>query len=210
MNLSTYLLFVPIALISICSPGPATILAISNSMSYGVRRVHYSTIGNIVGQLLVASLAMMGIGALLHTSVVAFEIVKVAGAMYLMYLGIQQWRNKTPLVFEHQKNSITASNTKIAAKGLILALSNPKDIFFFTALLPQFIDANSNLVWQFTILVGSFMLFSYVSLMTWAFMAHRAKNWLSQHERTQWFHRITGGLFLILGVSMLRMKRSIN
>lgn len=209
MNLSTYLLFVPIALVSICSPGPATLLAISNSMNYGVRRVHYSTLGNIIGQLIVASLAMMGVGVLLHTSVFWFEMVKIAGALYLIYLGIKQWRSKGVLHAHVQKNSIASSSTTIGLKGLALALSNPKDIFFFTALLPQFIHTDSGLLMQFAILVGSFMLFSYISLMTWALMAHRAKNWLNQEVRMRWFNRVTGGVFFILGISMLRIKRNV-
>ena len=210
MDLTTYLLFVPVALISICSPGPATMLAISNSMNYGVRRVHYSSLGNIIGQFIVASLAMMGVGALLKTSELLFDIVKVVGAVYLIYLGVQQWRNKSKLNMNTEKSASVTSNSKIALKGLILALSNPKDIFFFTALLPQFINPDSGLWQQFAILIFSFLLFSYISLMTWASVAYKAKGWLTEESRMSWFNKLTGGVFFILGIGMLKMKRNLT
>lgn len=208
MDLTTYLIFVPIALLSICSPGPATMLAISNSLNYGFARVNYSTLGNVVGQFIVAGLAMLGVGAVLNRSEALFEWLKVAGALYLIYLGIKQWRSKGVQFAASKSEDARANNRSIGLKGLFLALSNPKDIFFFTALLPQFIHADAPVLPQFLTLVISFMVFSYASLMAWAFAAHTAKDWLGQQTRMQWFNRLVGSAFVALGVGILRIKRA--
>ena len=211
MTWHNYLIFLPIALLSICSPGPATLLAISNSMKYGVKRVNYSTLGNIAGQLIIATLSVCGASALLHTSEVLFNALKILGAIYLIYLGIKQWRSPAFALPIDADNSHAprTSNTSIAINGFTLALSNPKDIFFFSALLPQFINPQQPLLAQSTILIGSFLFFSYLSLMTWAYLAKRSQSWLSDNQRMAWFNKSVGLVFIALGLNLLRSKRSM-
>jgi homoserine/homoserine lactone efflux protein len=211
MSWNTYLIFAPIALLSICSPGPATLLAIANSLKYGVHRVNYSTFGNLIGQLIVATLSVLGASALLQTSEFLFNLFKISGAVYLIYLGIKQWRS--PALIPHaQSNKIcstctSTSNASILVKGLTLALSNPKDIFFFSALLPQFVNIKEPLFNQFFILIGSFLVFSYISLMTWAYLASRSRSWLNNQKYFLWLNKGIGLIFITLGLNLLHSKQ---
>ena len=95
MSLSAWIIFVAVALAAILSPGPAVFLAITNSVTYGWRRVTFSSLGNISGLLVISSVTMAGLGALLKTSALVFTVFKLVGAGYLIFLGIKQWRART-------------------------------------------------------------------------------------------------------------------
>ena len=97
MFFSTWFIYAAVAIAAIVCPGPAVFLAISNSVTFGWRRVAYSSLGNILGLLVVSSLAMAGLGALMKTSASVFMAVKLAGAGYLIHMGLKQWRSRGSL-----------------------------------------------------------------------------------------------------------------
>ena len=94
MELSTWLIFSSLAIVATVSPGPAVLLSLTNSLMYGFTKSVFSSLGNISGILIVSSAAAFGLGAVLQTSVLLFTVLKFAGAIYLIYLGIRQWRSK--------------------------------------------------------------------------------------------------------------------
>ena len=97
MHFSTWIIYAAVAMAAILCPGPAVFLAISNSVAFGWRRVSFSSLGNMLGLLVVSSLAMAGLGALMKTSAAVFTAVKLVGAGYLIYLGLRQWRSRGSL-----------------------------------------------------------------------------------------------------------------
>jgi len=208
MPFSTWIIYAAVALAAIVCPGPAIFLAISNSVAFGWRRVAFSSLGNIIGLLGVSCLAMAGLGALLKTSATVFTAVKLLGAGYLIYLGLKQWRSRGS-VFSRaagEDSGGARSNGQIFLQGLLIALTNPKAILFFTALFPQFIRSDEPLAPQFLLLTGTFMGFSFLVLMAYGRLAHAARAWFADDVRSAWFNRCTGSLFLMLGVGMLRLK----
>lgn len=209
MDLSTWLIFTAVAIISILTPGPAILLAISNSMRIGLRKVAFSSAGNITGLFIVSSTAMIGLGTLLKTSSLVFTLVKAIGAGYLIYLGLKQWRSKTNIFSQNTiaHSDLPLSNRKIFTQGVLIATTNPKAILFFTALFPQFIKTNAPLFPQFLILTGTFMALSFLTLMGYASMARFAKRWFSNDRRASLFNRLTGSIFMFLGVCLLKLKR---
>ena len=97
MSFSAWSLFCTLSLVTAFSPGPAVLLAVSNAATLGMRRAFFSSAGNAVGVFLVSATAMLGLGALLKTSALWFGALKLAGAAYLIYLGIRQWRSRVVL-----------------------------------------------------------------------------------------------------------------
>lgn len=208
MDLSTWLVYAFISLVSIVSPGPASMLAISNSIAYGFKRVAFSSIGNITGLFLVSCFAMAGLGALLKTSATLFAILKVVGAGYLIYMGVRQWRSKQNIFAKKEDASPKAqlSNKQLYMQGLLLAITNPKGILFFTALFPQFIKEGRPLPLQFAILTGTSMVLSFISLTCYALLAKSTRTWFAKGRRANYFNRVSGAIFSMLGIAVLRIK----
>lgn len=208
MSLPIWMLFVTVAFAAVLSPGPAALHAITNSMAFGWRRVAFSSLGNVLGLLVLSSFAMAGLGALLKTSALVFTALKLLGAGYLIHLGLKQWRSQTS-VFDRNEappTSRQASNGRIFLKGLMVALTNPKAILFLSALFPQFLRPDRPLAPQFMILMATFMILSFTALMGYGLVAHTARAWFSDEHRCAWFNRTSGCVFFLLGVGMLRIK----
>jgi len=207
MDMSTWLLFIAVALLAIASPGPAILLSISNSISYGMRSVVLSSLGNITGLFILSSAAILGLGAILKTSSVLFFIIKLVGAAYLIYLGVRQWCSKANL-FDRKENTFKKQRLlrSYYLEGFLVAITNPKAVLFFTALFPQFIDLSADLVPQFFIMTLSFMVLSLLTLLAYGFLACRARRWFSTNKRVKWFNRAIGSLFVFIGVGLLQFK----
>lgn len=206
MPFSTWIIYAAVACAAILSPGPAVFLAISNSVALGWRRVSFSSLGNILGLLVVSSLAMAGLGALMKASAAVFTAVKLVGAGYLIYLGLKQWRARGSLFTRAAEAGGDRSNRQVFLQGLLIALTNPKAVLFFTALFPQFLRSDRALAPQFLILTSTFMVLSFLSLMAYALVAHTARVWFADEGRSAWFNRVSGCVFFALGLGMLRLK----
>lgn len=208
MDLSNWLLFVVFALAATLSPGPAILFAISNSINHGMRSTVFSTLGNQLGLLLLATLAILGLGAVIQTSTTLFFIIKAIGAAYLVYLGIRQWRSHKKFFDAKDKNIDAPAKSDWSAfyQGFLIAATNPKAIVFLTALFPQFIQVDKPIFLQFSILVFTFLSLSAIALISYGLIAHKAKQWLSTERRTKWFNRIFGGLFIALGILLLQFN----
>ncbi len=207
MELSIWLLFSSIALASIICHSPAVLLAVTNGRRQGLKGSIFSSLGNICGIFIISIAAILGLGAMLETSALLFAILKLSGAIYLLWLGIRQWRSKRQL-FEIQDKSTEHPHgeRKYFIQGLLVALSNPKAILFFTALFPQFIDISRPVVIQFVILTLTFMSYSFLTLMIYAKSAHFFKGRLFAGNRNLWVNRISGTIFIIFGLGILGIR----
>jgi len=216
MELSTWLLFIAVGTAAVVSPGPAILLAISNSVRFGMAKVFLSTLGNISGLFILSTAAIFGLGAIFKTSTHLFFAVKLIGAAYLIYLGIKQWRSKANFFAEQvvsvksknrqSQTNRNKSNVKIFSEGFLIAMTNPKAILFFTALFPPFINTNKALSQQFLIMTFTFMAMSFICLMSYGLLASRVKTWFSQGNRATWFNRILGSVFITIGAGVLTLK----
>lgn len=209
MHLSNWLLFCSVALLVTFSPGPAVLLAISNAIAVGPRRAMISSMGNGFGLFIISGVAMAGMGVVLATSATAFMLLKLAGALYLVYLGIKQWRSKTSIVADAPV-ALGAANQnsfwKLFRQGLTVALTNPKAILFFSALFPQFITPGEPVAIQFTVLTTSFVACAMLAHLFYANLARLLKTQLATPGRAKLFNRISGGAFVLLGLSLLRLR----
>ena len=211
MELSNWLMFCGVALVVTFSPGPGVLLAISNSLALGPRRAMFSSIGNAAGLIAVSSVAMLGLGVVLATSAMAFMALKVAGAGYLIYLGIKQWRNKGAAFADlgDTPGSMERSKWRLFGQGLTVALTNPKAILFFSALFPQFITPHAPVFAQFAALTATFVSCAILAHTFYVLLARVLKRQLRSQTRMRWFNAASGAVFIALGLSMLRLRNKV-
>lgn len=203
MELQSWLLFSLVALVATITPGPAVLLVASHSMEHGVRSSVFTILGNISGLFLLSLLSVMGLGALLLYSAAAFTVIKTAGAIYLIYLGIRLWRSGfSPLKGKNGANpeKKPAHHLKLYAQGVMVALSNPKAIAFTTALFPQFVDQQVALFPQFSILVLTFMLYSFICLLIYSFFSAKTRAGMGNSRRGKVVSRFFASLFIGSGI----------
>lgn len=195
-------MYLMLVLVATATPGPAVLFIITNSTLYGWRRAVFAALGNIVGLLCLGIIAVTGLGAILETSETVFNVIKYAGAAYLVYLGIKLYLQKGLDVnaMQYQLMPVNASAFKIFFQALGVALSNPKAIVFLTALFPQFLNINIPLLPQFLRLIATLMIFSFSFLMLYALLAHTVKNWLIKPDRIKTVSRASGAIFIGFGV----------
>lgn len=210
MDLHALLAFTLVAAIAIASPGPATLMAINNSLAYGPRYAVWSSLGNASGLFCLSAAAMLGLGALLASSEWLFNAVKILGAGYLFYLGAKQLMKKSPMLASDiaaGQVQVKPSRLKLYKSAFLTAATNPKATMFFTALFPQFIDQSAALLPQFLILTAIFMALSLTSLSLYAALASRAKGVLTRPALSRWVSRVVGSTFICFGAAILTMRR---
>ncbi|SCX68816.1 LysE family translocator [Variovorax sp. EL159] len=209
MHLSNWLIFCGVTLLVAFTPGPAVLLAVSNSISVGPRRAMISSLGNAMGLFMVSAAAMAGLGVVLTTSAHAFMALKLAGAAYLIYLGIKQWRSRGSVFSDLSPSAAVGANRssswRLFGHGVTVALTNPKGILFFSALFPQFLTQDAPILEQFAVLTTTFAVGSVLSHAFYVLLARMLKKQLGDPRRSRMFNRVSGGAFVLLGLSLLRL-----
>jgi threonine/homoserine/homoserine lactone efflux protein len=210
MDLHILFLYSVVAFFYVISPGPAVFLAITNGLVHDMRTVAISSFANILGLFILSSVSISGLGIILLTSATLFMIVKIVGAAYLIYLGIKQFRRSSFKLKKDENIKIDKNLKKTFLESFFLAVTNPKPIIFFIALFPQFLNLKSDITPQFFIMTGIFMFFSFFSLCIYGFIAKSARGLFKNQNFMTWFHRVTGGIFVGLGFSLLQIRNTQN
>jgi|SRR5680860_132069 threonine/homoserine/homoserine lactone efflux protein len=198
--MDTYLLFLIIAIATVLSPGPGVVLTLTNAIRYGVSGAIGGILGIAFGTFIVAGVSATGVGVLLATSTVAFSIMKFIGAAYLIYLGIKLWRSPTAKI--DVKSAAIKSRKRQFIEGLTLQLTNPKAVFFFISIFPQFVDFSSDYAGQFTLLVVTYSSLVVLIHLLYARLAKSARSWLSSDKGGRVVNRVGGGTFMCFGIGL--------
>jgi homoserine/homoserine lactone efflux protein len=140
MPFELWLMFVAVSLLPAISPGPAVMLAISNTLRFGRNATLASATGNMMGLIVIGYAVAFGFGALMAASAVAFTVLKIIGAVYLVYIGIKILRDGSS--FQVQDGALTPrkSPMKLFLEAFFVSVTNPKAILVITALFPQFMS----------------------------------------------------------------------
>lgn len=202
MTFQSWLIYLTLVFVATSTPGPAVFFIMTKSTLYGWKKAGFSALGNITGLFCLGIIAVTGLGAILKSSEIIFNMVKFAGAAYLIYIGLVQFftKNAENNASDTLLNARSVSSGKIFLQAWGVAVSNPKAIIFLTALFPQFLDVNKALAPQFAILVSVLMISSFCFLMFYAIVAHKIKDWLIKPSRTNLFRKITGSVFISFGL----------
>jgi threonine/homoserine/homoserine lactone efflux protein len=204
---ATLIGFVLVAAAIVVVPGPAVLLTLARSLSGGRSAGIATALGIAVGDVIHTLAAAIGLSALLMASALAFEVVKYAGAAYLIYLGIKAFRDgprRGRAAPAHEMRPAAAFRQAILAEVL-----NPKTALFFLSFLPQFVRPEAGSAWLQLIVLGLvFLLLGVAVTLFVAVFAGRAGRWLLQSERARrWQGRIAGGIYLALGVRLALQQR---
>ena len=204
MELHVYFAFVVATTIMIALPGPSVILTVAHSISFGWRPALATVGGETAGIAVQLIIAAIGLTSLLSVVAEAFEWLRWAGAAYLVYLGIKQWRNANdPLVLD----TPAVSRTNLFVQGLVITIPNPKSLIFIAAFLPQFIDATRPLGLQFAIIVPTFLVITFAVTSVWALVAGNVRGVLQSQQAVRSVSRTSGGLMIMAGVGLTLARR---
>ncbi len=199
MELNVWLMYLAASIALSLSPGPNGLLALTHGVMHGYRKTAFTVGGGALGFALLIALSMFGIGALLQASAIWLTLLKIAGGIYLVWLGISLWR-APPLTFSETAPAAATSRWVLFRQGFLSAATNPKGILFFAAFLPQFMDPGRSLVLQFAVMAGTFVAVEIIYELSVAAAAQHMKKWLTGAGRR--FNQACGGLFAVLGIGL--------
>mgnify|MGYP001612545363 CR=1 FL=1 len=203
--INDYFIYVLLAVTVTAIPGPAIVLTVSNSIKYGYKTAIINIFGNFTAMIILASLSAAGLGAVILASSTLFTIIKLAGCLYLVYLGIKAWRSP-PLSTDSLEKTKSGTRKKVLdiyKEGFGVGISNPKAIAFFTALFPQFVDQSRPFIPQFLTLILTIEAISIIVMTTYAVSASLASPFLSRKKPLAFFNRLTGITFIGYGLGLL-------
>ncbi|MBO0812647.1 MAG: LysE family translocator [Microlunatus sp.] len=208
---SQLLTFALASIVLIEIPGPSLLFALGRALTVGRGDAVLSVLGNALGLLLVQVTAVaVGLGALVAASATAFSIVKLAGAAYVIYLGIQAIRHRADAraKLEQVSGVRQASGLGAVRTGFAVGATNPKTIVFLLAFLPQFIDARAAAAPQILLLGVLFATMAFGSDSLWVLLASRVKQWFARRPARLDGLGATGGVIMIgLGVYVATSSR---
>jgi threonine/homoserine/homoserine lactone efflux protein len=197
----TLVVFAGAALALLVVPGPAVLYIVTQSIEHGRRAGLVSMLGIQTGGLVHVAAASVGLSALLLSSTVAFNVVKFAGAAYLIFLGLRKLLGRDR--FDPTGERPPRRLDRLYAQGVVVNILNPKTALFFFAFLPQFVDVEAGSVGlQIAVLGVFFILIAIVSDGTYALAAGTASDWLRENPRFVRAERwVTGPILVGLGVA---------
>ncbi|WP_402719811.1 LysE family transporter [Janthinobacterium rivuli] len=211
MHFATWITFVIAASIIAVSPGSGAVLSMSHGLSYGVKKASATIIGLQLGLLVVLGIAGAGVGSLLLASEVAFNIVKTVGALYLIYLGLSQWRAKVAvtgnLTGDLHADAMVPSWRRRVLTGFLTNVTNPKGIIFMVAVLPQFISPAAPLLPQLLILAVTMCTIDQIVMHSYAFLASSMQRFFRDASAVKKQNRFFGGLLMAVGAALFFVKR---
>jgi threonine/homoserine/homoserine lactone efflux protein len=185
-------------------PGPNVLFVVSRSLQLGRAAGVCTALGGQMGVYAQIVAVAFGVGVLVERSVAVFTVIKLAGAVYLIYLGVQAVRHRRSLTHALGATVTRKTPLRILRDGFLVGVTNPKVIIFFTAVLPQFVNRSAGNVPLQMLLLGSvFVGIAVVSDGTWALAAGTARAWLARSPRRLELIGGTGGLVMIgIGASL--------
>ncbi len=205
MSLELYFTFVAATAVLIIMPGPVVSLVIANALTHGTRAGLVTVGGAQVAIAIQLVVVALGLTSLVAVMAEWFEWLRWIGAAYLVWLGIQKWRAK-PLLPE-ERPSGDARHGAIFGQGFVVALTNPKSLFFFAAFFPQFLDVGAPAGPQLAFLCPTFLLVAAIFDSSYAFLAGRARGWLRDRRHVLIGERITGSFLIAAGAWLALARR---
>ena len=206
---TTYGLFLVTALILVVTPGPDTVLVLSRTLASGARPGLWTLLGTQTGNVIHAVLAGVGISTLILFIPYAFNVLKIAGAAYLIYLAVTTWRSDPRLVLEAAKAGRSSGPLQYFEQGVANNLVNPKMIPFFLALFPQFIKPESGSTALQSLILGLTLAgIAVVWLSGLVLLIGYARSWFVRSERfSRLLHRVAALVFAALAARLVFSER---
>ncbi len=202
MNMQLFTAFTLITLVLVVTPGPIVTLVISTGATRGMRAALTTVAGTTLGNALLLLAIALGLSWVLANALVLFEILRWAGAAYLVWLGIQAWRHAGEV-----SQAPSPGARVYFTRGVFVALSNPKTIVFFTAFLPQFIDPSLPAGRQLAAMCIVSVVLAATTDTAWAVASGLGRAWFMKPSRAKILGRLSGTVLIGGGVWLSLARR---
>ncbi len=188
-------------------PGPGTAWILAQSAAGGTARGVQAAFGLETATLIHALAAGLGLSALLATSALAFELLKYAGAAYLVWLGLKAWRTRAPATAQASAAPEPRSARSVYLRSVLTGVLNPKVALFFLAFLPQFVHPERGWVWLQFLVLGA--LLSLIGLLNSVLLSVAVGRFGRRFAARggRWMDRLTGTVFIVLGLRLAMQQR---
>lgn len=198
MPLDSLFAFLTITLVLSASPGPVMINAMTDAAHFGLRQSFASFIGASLGNLCLILLSALGVALVLEQFPGLFRWIRISGAIYLIYLGINLCRSTQT----RQENLPSGNQSQLLLKGFLIAVTNPKGIIYFSAFFPQFITPQHSWVMQYGFLTLLFLIIDICWMYIYAVFGKALMQWMKTPRHETMFNKITGSLLIIAGLGL--------
>lgn len=200
MSLEIWFAFVAASAALLAIPGPVVLLLFSYTLGHGAGRSWAAIPGVVLGDCVAMSVSLLGAGAVLSASATLFTLLKIGGAGYLVWLGIRLWTTRSEPLAAGPADA-RADRRSIFLQAFFVTALNPKDIVFFVAFLPQFIDPARPVLAQIVVIEMTFLVMVLVSTSLWILLSGRLRNGLKSPLALKWVQRIGGGSLIGAGLA---------
>ncbi|QUM88348.1 homoserine/homoserine lactone efflux protein [Moritella sp. 36] len=207
MNFDLWLAFLIACIVLAISPGAGAVNSMSIAMKHGFKRSLISNLGLQVGNIINITIVGAGLGALLAQSEVMFFTIKWAGIIYLIYLGVQKFRESTTDCSELERSQ-DESAWKVFTQAIFINITNPKSIVFLVALLPQFIEPLGSHLQQMQILGITMVVVDMIVMMGYSILAARVTHLIQSKRHVMIQNRIFGCMFIGAGSLLAAISRN--
>jgi threonine/homoserine/homoserine lactone efflux protein len=203
------LTYVVTIFVLIVIPGPSVLFVVSRGVALGRRAALLTVLGNTAGLALLVLVVSLGLGSIVARSLAIFTVIKLAGAAYLIFLGVRMFRDRHALARMLDAAVAPRGTQRMLREGFIVGVTNPKALIMMTAVLPQFVDRSAGDVQlQFLLLGAISLVVGLCSDGAWAIASGTARVWLARSPRRLELIGGAGGLVLIgLGVRLAATGR---
>jgi len=210
MTFDTWLAFFVAAWVICLSPGPGVLSTVTAGLRYGFRKALWNIAGLQAGAIFTLVVAGVGLGAVLAASPVAFTVIKLLGALYLIYLGVQQLRSEAAPITAPEDAPVQQTGVPRALflRGLLVNATNPKGILFNLSVLPQFINPHAPQVAQYATVVVTMLFTDVCSMCGYTALGVKALRLMRNPEAVRWINRGFGSLFIIAGIALALFTRA--
>jgi homoserine/homoserine lactone efflux protein len=201
IDLTLISLFIPTFFLVSITPGMCMTLAMTLGMSIGVRKTLWMMWGELLGVSSVAIASVIGISSMMLRMPLLFQGLKLIGAFYLLYVGINMWRSKGKLALSNQpRNTLTFSKKQLFNQGFITAIANPKGWAFMVSLLPPFINKDYALPPQLFVLVVVIVISEFICMMLYATGGKTIGQILTQENNVKRLNKVSGSLMIVVAI----------
>ncbi len=206
MEFHTWAAFVAASAVLLVIPGPTVLLVVSYALGRGWKVAAPTAAGVAMGDLTAMTLSMLGVGALLASSATLFTVLKLIGAVYLIWLGIKLWRSGGTVDTEARRDDTPA--WRMLAHAWLVTTLNPKSIIFFVAFLPQFLDPSRDFWTQMAIFEMTFVLLAFANAFSYAILASRARRLADSPGTIRMVNRVGGTALIGAGAAAALTARA--
>ncbi|CEJ15603.1 Homoserine/homoserine lactone efflux protein [bacterium YEK0313] len=204
MSFESWAAFAAASAILLVIPGPTILLVVSYALGQGWRTALPMAAGVALGDSTAMTLSMLGIGALLAASATVFTVLKIAGAAYLVYLGVKLFQAGGTL--EVAPRDDAASAARMMGHAWLVTALNPKSLTFFIAFLPQFLDRNGDFWQQMLVFEATFLILAFANALAYALVAARVRHVVRNPRMIRIFNRTGGTLLIGAGIATVAMR----